>query len=80
MELITPPDPSDQSVVEKELFGTAMGFSEDDLGVVVRKYLLALYPYKMRRAVQDGHGALNIRRDLSCDKLFDQYQRTLAEA
>jgi hypothetical protein len=74
MALITPTEPESLG----NIYGTAIGFSEDDCKVNMN-YLLALFPAKSRRAARDGGKAV-LRRDLSCDKLFDEYGRTFAGA
>jgi hypothetical protein len=75
MDIITPSDPSTEM---KRIFGTALNFSEHDARVI-RRYLLRFYAENRQALVrEDIH--LNIRRDLSCEELFNEYGRTLANA
>jgi hypothetical protein len=75
MALITPEDPRGGM---KEVFATALNFSEQDCRII-RNYILALYPPHLRKKVEEGVH-LNIRRDLTSTKLFDEYGRTMAKA
>ena len=65
MELIKPARPSDV----QRIFGTAVGFSQSDLAVVENDILAAL---------QRSSVSMNVRRDLTCKKLIEEYWRSLA--
>jgi hypothetical protein len=65
MELIKPARPSDV----QRIFGTAVGFSQSDLAVVENDLLAAL---------QRSSVSMNVRRDLTCKKLIEEYWRSLA--
>jgi hypothetical protein len=65
MELIKPARPSDV----QRIFGTAVGFSQSVLAVVENDLLAAL---------QRSSVSMNVRRDLTCKKLIEEYWRSLA--
>lgn len=76
MDLITPEDPP--ADMGRQFFGTALGFSDQDLSIV-RRYMLRFFAENRRSLVKDGQH-LHMRSDLKCDQLFDVYGRTFANA
>jgi hypothetical protein len=67
LPMLQPPTP--QPPTPQSVFATALGMSDDDVGVVT---------YQIARMFQSMDGVRRLRNDLKCVQLFDSYARSIA--